>query len=97
MKINANMTVMDTCIAMGEGNPGAIVCAIEMMNNGMFLDLLMLDTKEVYGEKLYMLWNDCCDRDMEKFKKTLELIRAGEITDAQLHANLSQCRATSFI
>lgn len=97
MKIKADMTVLDTCMAMGEGNPGAIVCVIEMMNQGMLLDLLMLDTKEVYGEKLYMLWNDCCDRDMEKYKKTLELIRTGAITDEQLHANLNQCRARSFI
>lgn len=98
LRINASMTVIDAIIAMCEGNPGALDCMMQMMEsyNEAMHDILLFDSLAVYGEKIYMLWNDCCSRDMSKFRKTIQAIRAGRISEEELHENLGRMKAKPF-
>lgn len=60
---------------MSEGNPGCITFLMEAMKNVnqfRFIEMVLrLDKAELYGSHIYMLWNDCCDRDLDK---TIEMI-----------------------
>ena len=98
-RIVDNMTVEDVIITMAEGNPGAITCMVELINGWVMTlpDILLLDSMGIYGGKLYMLWNDCCGRDNEKFKKTLQAFHEGKFTEEEIHENLSRVRAEPFI
>lgn len=99
-RITANMSVQDMLITMCDGNPGALTCMMEMIQDnpmtGM-LNILLFDSMGIYGSKIYMVWNDCCGRDMEKFKETLRAFREGKFTEEEIHENLSLPYAKPFI
>ena len=98
-KINENMTIQDVLIAMSEGNPGALVCMIGMFETNplALFDIMFFDTMEIYGEKIYCLWNDCCNRDTVKFKQTLEYLKYGILSKEEIHENLNRPYAKPFI
>lgn len=55
------------------GNPGALVFVMELLTvedsasrDRNITALKRMDVLGIRGPKLYMLWNDCCDRDAEK-------------------------------
>ena len=77
---------------LAQGNPGAMAFTMELVANGddasrdmAITALKRMDALGIRGKKLYMLWNDCCDRDTEKTviemlyrgRKELELALAG--------------------
>ena len=99
-RIKANMSVQDMLITMCDGNLGALTCMMEMLLDdpmtGM-MDILLFDTLGIYGSKIYMVWNDCCRRDMGKFKETLRAFREGKFTKEEIHGNLSLPYAKPFI
>ena len=47
----------------------------------------------VVGDKLYMLWNDCCDRDTALAVAVMNNLTEGEILR---HINYEQGRGTPF-
>ena len=99
-RITSDMSIEDMLITMSEGNPGALTCMMEMLQNdplSAISNIMLFDTLGIYGSKLYMVWNDCCGRDMEKFEKTLQAFREGKFTQEEIHENLSQVRADPFI
>lgn len=58
---------------LAQGNPGAMAFTMELLANGddasrdmAITALKRMDAIGIRGAKLYMLWNDCCDRDSEK-------------------------------
>ena len=98
-KIKEDMSVKDVIITMSEGNPGALTCMMQMLQlDPMALqDILYFDSMEIYGPKIYMLWNDCCKRDMIKFKDTIKYLRSGSVSKDEIHENLNRIRALPFI
>lgn len=98
-KLNGNMSVMDMIIVMGEGNPGAMTVLMGMVQSPAgLMDIRMLDNMDIRGSHLYMLNNDCCGRDPDKFARTLMMIRSGVFTREEVHHNLKdRCRALPFI
>ena len=88
-----------TLLRMAEGNPGALTCMIEMINSyeSALEDIEYLERLEIYGSKIYMLWNDCCGRDIAKLRKTLKYFKSGIITKSEIHENLNRIRAIPFI
>ena len=99
-RLTSNMSMEDMLITMCEGNPGALTCMMQMIQTdpmtGM-LDILLFDSLGIYGSKIYMVWNDCCGRDMAKFKETIQAFRKGKFTEEEIHENLSSVRAKPFI
>jgi hypothetical protein len=55
---------------MSDGNPGCLSFLFEVIkreNVNVFCEMVVkLDTSELYGSLVYMLWNDCCNRDTQK-------------------------------
>ena len=97
-KSNGRMTIMEMMMGMSEGNPGAMMVIREMMSDpARLFDILLLDSMEIHGAKLYTLNNDCCERDPSKFSRTLMMFQSGVFTQEQIHANLEQCHALPFI
>lgn len=84
--IELNDTIVDVVSKMSEGNPGAITAMMVMVSKteaidpqdamGNFGPLAMLDSWEIYGSDIYVLYNDKCDRDV---RKMLMLMRATQL------------------
>lgn len=98
-KINNNLNVDDFIFALSEGNPGALSFIVEMMktNKDAVPNIIFLDKMEVYGSKLYMFWNDCCNRDQAKVNATIDYLRKEGVSKEKIHENLNQVCATPFI
>ena len=61
------------------------------------LDILLCDSHDIRGSKLYMLHNDCCQGNNYKFNRTLMMIRCGVFTEEEMHKNLELRKAIPFI
>lgn len=98
-RITASMDMQEMLITMSEGNPGAQTCMMEMLQTDPMarLDILYFDSMGIYGSKIYMLWNDCCGRDMSKFEETIQYLRSGAVSKEEIHENLNRVRAVPFI
>jgi len=74
-KLDLDDDLLAIITKMSEGNPGCITFLMEVMKNVdqfRFIEMVLrLDKAELYGSHIYMLWNDCCDRDLDK---TIEMI-----------------------
>ncbi len=91
MKLTANDTTMDLMVKMGEGNPGAMMACMELFKMGSsgVVTILNLDDIGLYGEKLYMLWSDCCGRDAEKVVKVVKARNFGKLSDQDIRDRVS--------
>ena len=75
-KIELTDSTFDVVMKMSEGNPGAADAIMQMLKGGEEIDpqglmggfgnILMLDTWEIYGTEIYILWNDKCQWDLRK-------------------------------
>lgn len=85
-KIKMNDSVQDIVLKMSEGNPGALTTCLEIIkakNNDIVQSIpifLTLDNMELYGSYLYMLWNDCCSRNIDDVLRVICCFAEGKIT-----------------
>lgn len=86
-RIKITDTIQDVAMKMSDGNPGALQVTLDLVRDDITY-LFLCDTIGLYGEKLYMLWNDCCDRDLERMKKVLFAARTGKISEATILKHL---------
>ncbi len=96
-KIKITDSVRDIMVKMSEGNPGALtvlILPIKEDEMNLVTRILALDTMNLYGSKLYMLWNDCCDRDLQKVKNIIDAWKSGKITSEIIHKAVSGGRGT---
>lgn len=97
-KIKDGMSVMDMVLAMSEGNLGAMMVIKGMVEDPVgSLDILLLDKMGIYGSRIYMLHNDCCNCNPGKFKRTLMMLRCGVFSKEEVDANLKLIYAIPFI
>ena len=87
--------MLSACVKMSAGNPGALDMALALVKRDPHL-LFMCDTLGLYGARLYMLWNDCCGRDIEKVDRVITAWQRGQLTDEQIHAHVSGGRGKPF-
>lgn len=89
-KLGLTDSLQDIIIKLSEGNPGAMSFIFEIIkyqeNNPIKLveEFLTIDSMHLYGSHLYMLWNDCCNRDVEKSLKIIKGYRLGNIKDSDI-------------
>lgn len=97
-KITENMSIIDIVLVMSEGNPGAMQIVIEMLNDPRgLLDILLCDSLDIRGSKLYGLKNDCCKKNNDKFNRTLMMLRCGIFSDEEIQSNLNLPYSIPFI
>lgn len=85
-KIKLEDSIQDVLFKMSDGNPGAISCMIGMLKVHDAIDpdavtggigaILLLDTYEIYGTDIYILFSDKCNKDM---RQMLMLMRATQL------------------
>lgn len=90
-KITLADNAMSAVVKMSEGNPGAMTALMEVIKCGEQVDpddfmgglgkILALDTLEIYGTNIYVLWNDICDRNTSKMIAVLRAYQLGFISD----------------
>ena len=90
-KITLADNVMSAVIKMCEGNLGAMTALMEIIKCSKQVDpddfmgglgkILALDTLEIYGTNIYVLWNDICDRSTSKMIAVLRANQLGFISD----------------
>jgi hypothetical protein len=88
-RINLSMSLKDVVLAMGGGNPGALTACMQLVRYGEVVDpdafggglssLLLMDTLGIYEERIYMLWNDVCNRDIGKMVAVLRANQLGQL------------------
>ena len=99
-RLKFGKTMLDIICDFSEGNPGCAEFIMESLNKTpqfMMKVLMFADNNEIYGSKLYMLWNDCCDRDLDKVDKTIDYLLTNKVSQATIHENLNRGRALPFI
>lgn len=98
-KLEMKDTGMDIVTKMSEGNPGALTVIMKFMN-GDGIDIikyiLPLDTLEIYGSRLYMLWNDCCQRDDDKLKRVIDAYKFGKLSKESIIESIGWGRGTNI-
>lgn len=74
LKLTPKDTLEDCVVKLTDGNPGAMEALLRYINqypvrfhNILMLTMHYLDSLEIYGSDIYVLWNDKCKRDNHKF------------------------------
>lgn len=78
------------------GNPGALQFLIAAYDLNMFkaeAAFQRMQDNRITGAKLYMLWNDCCDRDT---KLALQIAHTAPIDKIVEHINYKGGRGFPF-
>ena len=97
-KITANMSGIDMIQIMSENNPGALTIVMRMLSNSdLASSLLLCDSFDIRGTHLYVLFNNCCNNDTNKFKRTLTMFKSGVFTQSEIDDNLELDNPIPFI
>ena len=93
-KLELTDTTMDMVAKMSEGNPGAVSALCELLGSEEEIDpesalgalgsVLMLDTWEIYGSSIYVLWSDKCDRNTSKLCLLIRAVQLGFLPQSKL-------------
>jgi hypothetical protein len=85
-RIQLTDTATECIVKLSNGNPGAVNVLAQMVKVnaevdpdsafGSFSSLLSLDTLEVYAERIWMLYKDVCQQNMNH---TIALLRACQL------------------
>lgn len=93
-RIELTDSIMDMVMKMVEGNPGAVSAIMDLMEKSEKIDpqsvwgnigtILSLDTHEIYGSAIYVLWSDKCNRDARKMCVLLRAVQLGFLPESKL-------------
>ena len=106
-KIFQSLTITDTTIdyavkiCADEENrvlPGTYGVITALLREEKVLDYLyILDDFEITAERIYKMYLFCCNKDFERFKLCLRMIRDGEFDKGSVEANLIADMPLPFI
>lgn len=81
---------------MSCGNPGALAAIMEIVSGGSEYAPCAIERMKYFGitgDKFYMIWNDCCNRDTEK---TLKVMIENSKEDILTHLNYENGRGIPY-
>lgn len=91
---NLDMSVMNVMIEMADGNPGAATVMMMLIENTEKIDpqnimrglgvILSLDTHEIYGPRIWMLYKDVAKEDIGIMIGLLRAVQLGFIAEGEL-------------
>jgi hypothetical protein len=94
-RIKGTDTMQDIIVNMSDGNPGAVTVMIQMIKTAPTIDpqsapgplgpLLVLDTLNIWGARIWMLYKDVCKEDISKAIGILRAWQLGIISDSVLN------------
>lgn len=74
----------DFVVKCADGNIGAATCCMEILTSGDSKGITALQRMmdmNIKGEKIYLIWNDCCNRDIKKTIRVMHEKSKDEILD----------------
>lgn len=93
-RIELTDSVMDIMLKMSEGNPGALTALMEIQTKSLIIDpqgsmggigsILLLDTWNIYGSSIYILYSDKCGKDIRKLLMLLRATQLGYLSSTKL-------------
>lgn len=92
-----NDTIEVMILKLSNGNIGAMTFLLELLeqfklnpNFPSTIPLLfsVIDQMKLHGSYLYMLWNDCCDRNTSKSLEIIQRYVDGTITDKDIEERI---------
>lgn len=66
-RLTLEMTALDLYMALSEGNPGALNVLMQLEQKFGAMALITVDSKALYGSRIWMLYKDVCGEDIERF------------------------------
>lgn len=94
-RINLTDSTMDALTKMAGGKPGAITVLMKFMKEGQAIDprgalgglglVLLLDTFDIYEERIWMLYKDVCKQDLVNTIACLRGCQLGMISEGELN------------
>jgi hypothetical protein len=100
--LDFNLTGRDILSLLAEGNIGALTVMIEMMKHGAQIDpdsalgglgaILALDTHEIYGSRIWMLYKDVCGQDLRTTLAILRAVQLGFLHESSLNEAIDSSR-----
>lgn len=85
-------TAAESISDLSQGNIGAAMFLMDVLYNSVeglsviFQSLLFFDIK---GENAYLLYNDCCKRDVKRVKEVCESLKSGDINIKELRRHIA--------
>ena len=93
-RIQLTDSLRSSIAKMSDGNPGGLNAMIGLIDKAEDIDpqymlggmgyIMLLDTFEIYGTHIYILWNDICGRDIYKLMLLLRGTQLGVFGSHQL-------------
>lgn len=94
-RIQLEDNMMNVIMKMADRNPGAMRVCMDLLKEAEHIDtddimggfgsLLMLDSEEVYGPRIWMLYKDVCKEQLWKMIAVIRACQLGFINQTQLH------------
>lgn len=101
-RLTLGMSGMDAMILMSDGNPGAIIALSEIMQANPRVDpdsslggwsgMLFLDTLDIYGSDIWLLFKDICGQDPVKVLALLRAVQMGLMDRNELKNGIESAR-----
>jgi len=93
-RIELTDNTMSALVKMAEGNPGALTTMMQILDEHDEIDpqaamgglgaIMILDTWEIYGTDIYILFNDKCDRDVRRMLMLMRATQLGFFSQSKL-------------
>jgi hypothetical protein len=93
-RIQLTDTAQDAIAKLAGSNPGALSVCCELFKQGAEIDpdafggglagLLSLDSHNIYGSDIWMLYKDVCDQSLPKMVGVLRAVQLGIESEAKL-------------
>ncbi len=84
-RIKLDMSTHEVALVMSKGNAGALTVLIKMFNLDKFMEVLRLDEKNIYEDRIWILYKDVCGQDVQKMVDLLHSNQMGLISDESLN------------
>lgn len=93
-RIGLTDTHISAIAKMSDGNPDALSAMMQIMQEHDNIDteamfgglgaIMLLDTWEIYGSDIYVLFNDKCDRDVRRMLLLMRATQLGLFSESRL-------------
>lgn len=101
-QLSATDSTYTIMLKMGQGHPGAAMVLYWLMSNPQrpddILIIVSLDRLDIRGERLWTLYSDCCDKDLEILRNVIKANSSGKLSKDEIdrHIDADPVRGERF-
>jgi len=93
-RIQLENTITESLAKMCEGNPGALTVCMKLLKEGEKIDpqgafggfgvVMMLDSLEIYGSRIWQLYKDVCGEDLVEVWAIIRAWQLGHLSSEKI-------------